>query len=223
MARETESDRFIEARQQMVDWQLRPRNITDGRVLKVMAQLPREGFIPPEHRATAYEDRAGPIGEGQTISQPYMVALMTEKLHVESHHRVLEIGTGSGYQTAVLGKLAKEVYTVERIAELSRRARETLGWLGILNVSYKIDDGTGGWAEQAPFDRILVTAGAPEVPISLPIQLADGGLLIIPVGPESGQMLMRVRRMGKKFDKEPLVGCRFVKLIGQEGWPEEDR
>ncbi len=220
MLRQTQQDKFFEARSQMVAWQLKARGISDRRVLKVMSDLRRECFVPDEALHAAYEDRAVPIGMDQTISQPYMVALMTEKLEVESENHVLEIGTGSGYQTAVLARLAKEVFTVERIGELSNRANEILERLGIENVKYKIDDGTMGWPEFAPYDRIMVTAGAPEVPEKLQAQLAEGGVMVIPVGPEDHQTLMRVRRAGTKFRQEAIIGCRFVKLIGESGWPE---
>jgi len=220
MIKPSEPDNFAEARRQMVDWQLKARGISDPKVLKVMGQLQREFFIPNETLYAAYEDRAVPIGLDQTISQPYMVALMTEKLQVEPESRVLEIGTGTGYQTAVLARLAREVFTVERIPELSHRAQTILTRLGLTNVRYRIDDGTLGWPRAAPFDRILVTAGAPEVPEQLKAQLADGGLMIIPVGPDIHQTLMRIRRAGGKFPAESLIGCRFVKLIGESGWPE---
>lgn len=207
----------------MVEQQLRPRGITDMRVLEALSVIPRERFVPAEWQGSVYEDRALPIGSDQTISQPYIVALMTEKLQVEADHRVLEVGTGSGYQTAVLSRLAREVFTVERIVELSHRAWEALEGLGVRNVTVKVDDGTMGWPEAAPFDRILVTAGAPAVPAPLTEQLRDGGILVIPVGPPESQTLMRIRRSGITFHQEPVIGCRFVKLIGAAGWQEEER
>jgi len=217
-----EPDNFEQSRRQMVEWQLRARNITDPDVLQAMAQIPRHRFIPEDGRHLAYEDRALPIGFDQTISQPYMVALMTEKLQVEPGLRVLEIGTGFGYQTAVLARLAREVFTVERLPELSLRAQEVLAQLGLLNIHFNIDDGTLGWPDHAPFDRILVTAGAPDLPTSLVDQLADGGLLVIPVGPEDAQTLLRVRKSGRELHREPIIACRFVKLFGRQGWSESD-
>lgn len=219
---QTNQDNFFHARQQMVTWQLKTRGISDNRVLEVMSELPREYFLPKEAVYAAYEDRAVPIGMDQTISQPYMVALMTEKLEVEPENRVLEIGTGSGYQTAVLAALANEVFTVERIPELSRRAKITLKKLGLGNVRYKIDDGTAGWPDFGPYDRIIVTAGAPEVPEKLTEQLAKDGIMVIPIGPEDHQTLIRIRRTAAQFRQEPLVECRFVKLIGQNGWPANE-
>ncbi|MFA5863226.1 MAG: protein-L-isoaspartate(D-aspartate) O-methyltransferase [Phycisphaerae bacterium] len=221
MLRESQPDKFAPARRQMIERQLRARNITDPRVLKVMSELPRERFIPGESQSAAYEDRAVSIGLGQTISQPYMVAVMTEKLQIEPENRILEIGTGSGYQTAVLAKLATEVYAIERIDELSQRAQMTLTQLGLTNIRYKIDDGTIGWPDASPFDRILVTAGSPQVPEHLSDQLKEGGILIIPVGPEECQTLIRIRKIGNKLQQEPIISCRFVKLIGEQGWPED--
>jgi len=214
-------DEYAKRREQMIDWQLRARNVRDSQVLKVMSELPREVFVPQQWRDSAYEDRALPIGLEQTISQPYMVAIMTEKLDLTPDHKVLEIGTGSGYQTAILAKLAKEVCTVERLAELTRRAEQTLTELGITNVKYKVDDGSLGWPDDAPFDRIMVTAGAPDVPEPLLEQLTDEGIMIIPTGPEDQQTLMRIRKSGSDYTEEPVIGCRFVKLLGAEAWPED--
>jgi protein-L-isoaspartate(D-aspartate) O-methyltransferase len=219
MVKQNKIDNYATARREMVDWQLKARGIHDLRVLEVMSALPRDRFVPAETGYAAYEDRALPIEMAQTISQPYMVAVMTEMLQVEPENRVLEIGTGSGYQTGILAKLAKEVFTIERIGELSHRARAILEELEIRNILYKIDDGTMGWPQFAPYDRIMVTAGAPEVPEKLKDQLAQDGILIIPVGPEDQQMLMRIRREGKIFHQESILGCRFVKLIGEAGWP----
>jgi len=205
----------------MVDRQLRVRNITDDRVLNVMGELPREKFVPAEKQHLTYDDRALAIGFEQTISQPYMVALMTETLRVEPCHRVLEIGTGSGYQTAVLARLAGEVFSVERIPELSGRAQAVLAELGIDNVRYKIDDGSIGWREYSPYDRIIVTAGAMTVPGTLTEQLSQGGIMVIPVGPSDSQTLMRIEKRDGRVRQEPIISCRFVKLIGHEGWPGE--
>ena len=211
--------------QVMVDRQLRARGIQSQEVLKVMGTIPRERFIGPDQEDTAYQDRALPLSHGQTISQPYMVAAMTEALKLSGSDRVLEIGTGSGYQTAVLSQLAQEVYTVERIPQLLERARETLGALGMENVHFKEGDGTLGWPEEAPFHAILVTAGAPRPPKSLKEQLApEGGRLVIPVGDRWVQDLIQVTREGDEFREENLLSCRFVPLLGEEGWktPESD-
>lgn len=209
---------FEKLRRYMVDMQIRRRGIKDKRLLRVMEQIPREKFIPPASRYEAYEDQPVPIGYGQTISQPYMVALMTEALELQPEDRVLEIGTGSGYQTAILARLAKEIYTVERIAELSSSAQRVLAELGIDNVRFKVDDGTLGWPEYAPYDKIIVTAAAPHIPTALLEQLKEGGIMVIPVGPESYQTLYKVIKNKDRIEKIPLVECRFVKLIGKEGW-----
>jgi protein-L-isoaspartate(D-aspartate) O-methyltransferase len=166
----------------------------------------------------AYEDRPLPIGLGQTISQPLIVAMMTEALALEGSERVLEIGTGSGYQAAILAELAKEVYTIERVRELSIQARKVLYRLGFDNIKLKIGDGTLGWPEEAPYDRIIVTAGAPHVPEELMKQLADGGRLVIPVGGEDVQHLDVVIRKGAEFHTRSITACRFVKLVGKSGW-----
>ncbi len=209
------------ARQEMVRTQLGGRDISDQCVLAAMAEIPRELFVPPAQRPSAYDDRALPIGYDQTISQPYMVALMTEALRTEPQHRVLEVGTGSGYQTAILAKLAKHVYTVERIEALSGRAQCQLGELGFNNVSYRVGDGSLGWPDHCPYDRILVTAGAPSVPQLLVEQLNDGGLLVIPVGGMDEQILTTVQRIGQRTTEKPSIACRFVKLIGQAAWQAE--
>lgn len=205
----------------MVREQLRERGISEQRVLQAMEQVPRELFVPVELREAAYDDRALDIGLGQTISQPYIVAYMTAKLDVQPDHRVLEIGTGSGYQTAVLATLCRSVYSIESVGELLRQARLTLETLGIANVHYKSGDGTLGWPEQAPFDRIVVTAGSARVPPPLLQQLAPGGKLIIPVGPEKAQQLMLFEKRLDRMLEYPLIACRFVKLIGQHGWRSE--
>ena len=209
------------ARQQMVRLQLSARNISDPQVLKVMGQLPRELFIPEQWRHIAYEDRAVPIGAQQTISQPYMVALMTEQLKLSGEHKVLEIGTGCGYQTAILAKLVGQVYTVERIEALSQRARTVLEILKIKTVQYLPGDGSLGWKQFAPYDRIMITAGAPDVPEPLIDQLYDGGIMIVPTGPVEAQTLTKVVKQGPKLKKTALLACRFVKLYGQQAWPEE--
>lgn len=203
----------------MVETQLTARGIIDPRVVAAMLKVPRHYFVEEAMSAQAYSDSSLPIGEKQTISQPFMVALMTELLQLTGSEMVLEIGTGSGYQAAILATIAKRVYTIERIRSLALRARKALDRLGLLNVNIKIDDGTEGWASEAPFDAIVVTAGAPEVPQALVSQLKVGGRLVIPVGNQSEQRLVKVT---KKDDgsamHEEFVGCRFVKLIGKFGW-----
>lgn len=205
-------------RERMVADQIARRGIADAGVLRAMRAVPRHLFVPPEEAAHAYDDRALPIGFGQTISQPYMVAAMTEALAVQPSHRVLEIGAGSGYQAAILGLLAREVITIERHAELAARARETLARAGVTNVTVLVADGTLGWPDQAPYDRIIVTAGAPRVPDALRAQLADGGRLVIPVGSSMHQDLLAIRRVGEGFEERVCEGCVFVPLIGEQGW-----
>lgn len=202
----------------MVEEQIRARGVLDGRVLAVMEHVPRERFVPAAQQAFAYADRAVPLPGGQSVSQPYVVAAMTEALEIRPEHRLLEIGTGSGYQTAILAELANQVYTIERLEPLQRASREVLATLGILNVAYRVGDGTLGWPEAAPFDGIIVTAGAPEVPQALLSQLADGGRLVIPVGGEDEQILTVIERAGACTHETPRFPCRFVKLIGREGW-----
>lgn len=204
----------------MVEEQIHARGINNERVLRAMGEIPRERFLPTAQAQHAFADAAITIGLGQTISQPYMVASMTAELDPQPHHRVLEIGTGSGYQTAILARLAREVYTVERLGSLQDDARQLLDSLGIRSVIYRVADGTGGWPEQAPFDRIIVTAGAPQVPKPLIEQLADGGRLVIPVGGHDEQTLTTVVRRGDRTIEIPGFPCRFVKLIGREGWAE---
>ncbi len=204
----------------MVERQLRARGIRDAAVLGAFREVPRHLFVPAERIQEAYEDHPIDIGLGQTISQPYMVALMTEVLRVRGGDRALEVGTGSGYQAAILAKLCATVYTVERLPELSRRAQALLERLGITNVRFRVGDGTLGWPEEAPFDRIIVTAGGPSVPPSLKAQLADGGRLAMPVGGYGGQDLVVVERRGEVFREESHGGCVFVRLIGKEGWAE---
>ncbi len=202
----------------MVRSQLLQRRIRDARTLDAMRRVPREAFVPEKYRLRAYDDRPLPIGEDQTISQPYMVALMTEALELTGHETVLEIGTGSGYQTAVLAEIATRVVSIERIGVLAEKARARLQRLGYTNVTVLTGDGTQGAAEHAPFDAIIVTAGSPGVPLSLKEQLADGGRLVIPVGSRGYQELNRIRRRGKDFVTENLGGCVFVPLIGVQGW-----
>ncbi|MHB8067717.1 MAG: protein-L-isoaspartate(D-aspartate) O-methyltransferase [Desulfobaccales bacterium] len=213
-------DEFAAVRNRMVDTQIKIRGVDDPRVLAAMRRVPRHRFVPPPLWDQAYNDYPLPIGEDQTISQPYIVALMTEALELQAGDRVLEIGTGSGYQAAVLAELAAEVYSIDRLASLAAKARQVLEELGYTNFQVRVGDGTQGWPEQAPFDAILVTAGAPRVPRPLIEQLALGGRLVAPVGDRFSQTLTRVRltQDGVKFDY--LGGCRFVRLIGKYGWQE---
>jgi protein-L-isoaspartate(D-aspartate) O-methyltransferase len=206
----------------MIRQQIIERGIRDERVIEAMRAVPREKFFLADSRDTAYADRAAPIGHGQTISQPYMVALMTARLQVGPEHKVLEIGTGSGYQTAILCKLAREVYSIERVKPLLDEAFERLLSQEIRNVHFRFGDGTLGWPEAAPFDRIVITAGAPKIPEALlKSQLADGGIAVLPVGPADQQTLVEVHRKGDLLETVDICACRFVKLIGAEGWSEE--
>ena len=213
-------DAFRDLRERMVNSQLMSRGIVDQRVLHAMRTIAREVFVPTEWKASAYDDRALPIGHDQTISQPYIVAYMTELLRVEPRSRVLEIGTGTGYQTAVLATLGQHVYTIERIAALSEVAGLILRDLAVNNVSLRVGDGTLGWCEEQPFDRIMLTAGGPRVPGTLLDQLADGGILVAPIGSRHEQHIVRVTRRGPDFLQTQHLPCRFVKLVGQEGWEE---
>ena len=212
-------DQYGVWRSDMVDEQLAPRGIRDPRALEAFRRVPRHLFVPEGQRHNAYADSPLPIGQGQTISQPYMVALMTQTLDVQPQRRVLEIGTGSGYQAAILCELGAQVYTVERHAELSERAADTLGMLGYTHFHAHVADGTLGWPEEAPFDRIIVTAAAPHVPESLKSQLAPDGKLLLPVGGITVQTLTLVTRRGDAFEERAICECVFVKLIGQEGYP----
>lgn len=208
-----------EQRRLMVESQIRRRGILDPRVLRAMEHVPRHLFVPRHLWDQAYNDYPLPIGDGQTISQPYMVALMTEALELSGTEKLLEVGTGSGYQAAILAELAKEVYTIERLASLARPAEELLHRLGYKNVHVIVGDGTLGWPPAAPYDAIIVTAGAPKVPPALVEQLGLGGRLVIPVGDRWNQTLTRIRRLPTgDLKTEYLGGCRFVKLIGAQGW-----
>ena len=204
----------------MVAEQLRGRSIRDERVLEAMARIPRHRFVEEALVSRAYGDSALPIGEGQSISQPYMVALMSGALGLRGGERVLEIGTGSGYQTAVLAELAEKVFSVERVRAFAERAQYRLGALGYYNVRIRVGDGSLGWPEEAPFDAILVTAGAPRIPKALMAQLAPGGCLVVPVGPEASQVLRRVVHRRDGHAVEDLTGCTFVKLVGEGGWQD---
>ena len=213
---------FAAQRARMVEEQLVARGVRDPRVLAAMGEVPREAFVPEHERALAYADRALPLDRGQTVSQPLVVATMTEALAPRPGDRVLEIGTGSGYQTAVLATLVAEVFTVERLAPLQDDARRVLEEMAVDNVAFRAGDGTRGWPEHAPYDAILVTAAAPRVPEPLREQLtSDGGRLVLPVGSRDVQELVRIVRDGTTYRTEYLMGVRFVPLVGEEGWPEE--
>ena len=209
---------FEKARNRMVETQLIPRGIRDPRVLSAMRAVPRHLFVDEAYRDQAYGDFPLPIGEGQTISQPYIVALMTEALRLSGSEKVLEVGTGSGYQAAVLARLAARVFSVERLATLSARARRVLEEIGCANVTLRVGDGTLGWPEEAPFDAVVVTAGAPKVPEPLVEQLAPGGRLVVPVGDRFSQDLVVVERTAEGLRETSLGGCRFVDLVGRWGW-----
>lgn len=213
-----ESKECAPQRAEMVEKQLRRRGIRDGAVLAAMLAVPRHEFVPTELRAQAYDDVPLPIGSGQTISQPYIVAAMTAALHLQPEDRVLEIGTGCGYQAAVLSQLAKEVFTIERRPELASAASEKLSRLGYSNVHVHCGDGTFGLPEAAPFDAILVAAAAPAAPGPLLAQLAEGGRMIIPVGDAENQELQLIEKRGVTFPTRMLEGCRFVPLVGFHGW-----
>ena len=202
----------------MVETQLIPRGIKDRNVLEAMGRVPRHLFVDSSTISNAYSDMALPIGEGQTISQPYMVAVMTELLELNNTQKVLEIGTGSGYQAAVLAELAREVFTIERIVSLAEKAKKRFQDLSYLNIRIKADDGTLGWPEEAPFDRIIITAGSPEIPAPLIEQLSEGGILVIPVGNLYSQQLLKYRKSGKNPIIEYHTPCVFVPLLGQYGW-----
>ncbi len=213
--------RFAEQRRRMVDRHLKARDIRDPRLLEAMSSLERHLFVDGPMRNHAYEDRALPIGSGQTISQPYIVALMTQMLELRGGERVLEIGTGSGYQAALLSMLCARIYTVERHSELARRAKLLFDQLGIRNVVCRRGDGSIGWQDEAPFEAIIVTAAAPEVPRALARQLALKGRLVVPVGDRDHQELRLVRRLGEeRFEGYSAGGCIFVPLLGREGWQE---
>ncbi|HCE16798.1 MAG TPA: protein-L-isoaspartate O-methyltransferase [Anaerolinea thermolimosa] len=215
-----EEDEFRLEREAMVREQIERRGIRDKRVLEALRNVPRHLFVPPEERRYAYHDGPLPIGEGQTISQPYIVAVMTELLELQGDENVLEIGTGSGYQAAVLGRLARTVHTVERYARLAQRAEEILRSQGINNVFVHVGDGSLGWPAHAPYHAIVVTAAAPVVPPALLDQLLPGGRLVIPVGGPEGQMLERWVRKADHLEREVLFAVAFVPLRGAAGWSE---
>ena len=206
----------------MVRTQLIPRGIRDERVLNAMRKVPRHLFVGEAMQDRAYDDMALSIGEGQTISQPYMVAVMTELLELRGNEKVLEVGTGSGYQAVILAEIAKIVYTIERIADLAERAEEKFRSLGYKNIFVKAGDGTLGYPEQSPFDRIIITAGTPKIPDPLIEQLSDGGIAVAPVGDRFSQQLIKVRKSHGNISEEFSTPCVFVPLIGAYGWKAED-
>jgi protein-L-isoaspartate(D-aspartate) O-methyltransferase len=208
----------------MVRQQVELRDVRDPRVLSALRRVPRHLFVPPGSQGAAYEDHPISIGHGQTISQPYIVAFMTEALELRGRERVLEIGTGSGYQTAILAELCAEVFSVERVPELADRARAILAQLGYSNIIVRTGDGSEGWPEKGPFNAIIVTAVAPEIPPALRVQLADNGLCVLPVGDIRGtQELVVARKIGSSLSVRASIGCRFVPLLGRGGFPELGR
>jgi protein-L-isoaspartate(D-aspartate) O-methyltransferase len=214
---------YASARERMVQDQVIGRGIRDRRVIEAMMKIPRHLFVPEALLGQAHADSALPIGEKQTITQPFMVAFMSQALNLKGKERVLEIGTGSGYQAAVLSCLAGRVYSVERIRSLLERARKTLDQIHCRNVLTRLFDGSYGWKEESPFDAILVTAGAPSVPKVLVEQLKSGGVLVIPVGARKDQKLLRLRRLPEGITQELLIDCHFVDLVGEHGWEKKVR
>lgn len=213
---------FEAERHRMVRDQLQRRGIADPRVLEAFLRVPRHLFVPEEHREDAYADHPIPLGSGQTISQPYMVALMTQLLRLQGHERVLEIGTGSGYQLAILAELALEVYSVERLPELADHALQRLTALGYANVHLTTGNGSLGWPAYAPYEGMIVAAGAPAIPTSLVDQVAEGGRLVIPVGSRHAQVLTLVEKRPDGLSKKAITDCVFVPLLGEHGWPSEE-
>jgi protein-L-isoaspartate(D-aspartate) O-methyltransferase len=211
---------YKKLRDMMVDYQLIPRGIKDQRVLAAMRKVPRHLFVPEYIRHSAYDDMALPIGEDQTISQPYMVAIMTELLELNGDEKVLEIGTGSGYQAAILAELAREVYTIERFSILAEQARKRLEELGYNNVFVVVGDGTKGLEEKAPFDRIIITAAAPKIPEPLVKQLKEDGIIVAPVGERFSQILIKGKKKKGEIVEEYHTPCVFVPLVGEYGWKE---
>jgi len=212
---------YQKLREEMVRTQLISRGIKDPRVLDAMRLVPRHLFAGDTNLRSAYDDMALPIGEGQTISQPYMVAIMTELLKLKGTEKVLEVGTGSGYQGAVIAELTKEVYTIERIESLADRAAETFRSLSYKNIHIKTGDGTLGWPEEAPFDRIIITAASPKVPEPLLEQIAMNGIIVIPVGSRFSQELLKITKTGRGLVQEYHTPCVFVPLIGKFGWEKD--
>jgi len=217
---EVQAERLAAERQLMVSAQLRARGISDERVLDAMARVPRHEFIAEEYREQAYEDHPVPIGEGQTLSQPYIVAIMLEALVLRGSEKVLEVGTGSGYQTALLAELSREVHSIERHAALAHSAETVLRRLGCSHVHVIVGDGSQGLPDKAPFDAIIVSAAAPRIPPALFEQLQEGGRMVVPVGPAHAQELQFLRKQDGRAAVINLEGCRFVPLIGGQGYPE---
>ena len=213
-------DKFSDVRGQMLKFDLKGRGISDASVLKAMVEVRREEFVQRSYELQAYADGPLPIGMGQTISQPYIVALMTQELCVSEDNEVLEIGTGSGYQTAILSKLAKKVYTIERFNQLSECAQAVLGRCGVENVEFYVGDGSCGWPEEKSFDRIIVTAAVPSIPKPLVGQLCDGGIIVCPVGGGYVQRLVACRKCGDKISEKMICDVRFVKVFGEYGFKE---
>ena len=209
---------YEEQRRAMVEQQLRARGIHDQRVLDAMLELPRHEFVPLEFQAQAYADHPLPIGAEQTISQPFIIAVALQALALTGSESVLEVGTGSGYQTALLARMARQVYSVERHAELTEKAKATLEQLGFGNIKISVRDGSQGWPDYAPYDAILVSAAAPSLPKSLIEQLQEGGRMVIPVGPPHAQELQLISRKATQISSETVEGCRFVPLVGLEGY-----
>ena len=207
-------------RRKMVEEQLVERGVKNLSVLEAMSRVPRHLFAQDSLQHRAYGDTPLPIGENQTISQPYIVGAMTEALALKGEERVLEIGTGSGYQTAIIAELCRQVFTIERLNNLSRKAQNILESLNYMNIVFKMFDGTYGWPDQAPFDAILITASAPEIPDSLVKQLGDGGRLVAPIGGADKQKLVVLTKKGDRISRRDLVNCKFVPLIGKYGWPQ---
>jgi protein-L-isoaspartate(D-aspartate) O-methyltransferase len=211
-------NRYEQLRERMVATQIEARGVKDARVLEAMRRVPRHHFVEEALWERSYDDHPLPIGEGQTISQPYMVAVMTEALKLKGSEKILEIGTGSGYQTAIIAELSEQVFTIERIDKLTKMARRNLDRLGYTNVVFRTGDGTIGWQDQAPFGGILVTAGAPAVPKFLFQQLAEGGRMVVPIGGMHGQELVVIQKKDGQPVKKRYFGCVFVPLIGKDGW-----
>jgi len=223
MTDELNTNGFDDERERMLKYDIKGRGITNSRVLKVISEIPREHFVPDTHRSQSYQDGPLPIGLEQTISQPYIVALMTQELHISENCTVLEIGTGSGYQTAILSRLAGKVYTIERLEELSKNAQDILKKSGYDNIEFHVGDGSDGWPasklpEEGFFDRIIVTAAVPTIPKPLINQLDDGGLMVIPVGYSGVQELMLCEKRGEKIIERNICSVRFVKLFGKYGF-----
>ena len=214
-------EKLASCRRLMVDKHLRARDIWNDTVLEAFAAVPREKFVPPGHLHEAYADHPLPIGHGQTISQPYVVALMIQELCPQAHHRVLDVGAGSGYQTALLARLVEHVYAIERITALAERAERVLAELNITNVTFRTGDGSLGWPEHAPFDGIICGAAAPDVPDSWTDQIRDGGRIVLPVGGLWTQTLLVAEKLGGHLRRRKICGVRFVKLIGHQGWAKE--